>query len=928
MGIFQAGRARATPLSAFLLAALTAVLPQTGLAQTTPTSAQLETFRNLPPEQQRALLEALGSQGRGAARRDPQLTTPETTTRPQDQARQQSNPISGSGPSDLSPPRLSAGSTLLIQVRLDEEVFPTASPRDATQKELLTGRRDRIGAGNPYRLDGEGRLSLPSLPPINLSGLTDAQAAQRLNYDPRLQGLYFAVTLLPVEPIGTEALKPFGYDLFDAVPTTYAPATDIPVPADYRVGPGDNITVELFGKKSDRYQLVVNRSGALTLPEFGPIQVVGLTFDQVRSEIDRRVSEQMIGVRASVTMGELRSIRIFVVGDVVRPGAYTVSSLSTITNALFTSGGVSKIGSLRNIELKRGGNTVTRLDLYDLLLQGDTSRDLPLRQGDAIFVPPIGSTAGIAGEVRRAAIYEFREGATVGQLLQLAGGLNAEADPARVRLERIGPGRERMVVDLNLASQADRARLLMAGDMIAVPKVFDDTRGVTLEGHVLRPGRYAWRENMRLSDLLGSLQVFKPNADQRYVVIRRESVPDRQVQVISADAALAFERRGTDDDPLLQSRDRVITFSRTSDRGAALADLLDELRLQSRDNAPLPIVSVAGRVRAPGDYPLEPGMTVDDLIRAGGGLDDAAYPTAAELTRYAVVGNESRKTDIVDLDLSGAVAGGARTDMPLRPYDVLVVKETPNWREQESITLTGEVRFPGAYPIRKGETLSSVIERAGGLTDTAFTAGSIFTREELKQQERQQLDKLANRLQSDLALLAVQTTQERGGNSAEALAAGQALLTQLRGTIPTGRLVIDLKSALARRSGENDIELRGGDRLMIPRLRQYVTVVGEVQNATSHVWRRGQSRDDYIQLSGGTTQRADEKRIYIVRADGSVITQAGPFWFRRGSGTRLALGDTIVVPIDAERMRALPLWTAVSSVVSNLAITAAALGSL
>lgn len=934
MGTFWAGRA----LAAFVLIALAAFCPQYGWAQATtsqPSAAQVEAFRNLPPDQQQAVLEAMGGQnGAGATRRDPQLATDPNQRALDSRVR---SPLPRIGPNgelleeDQGPPRIQAGSTLILDVKIPEEVRkppkPTPPPDEAQLTEL-NARLERINARNPYKLDEQGQLALPSLPPINLSGLTELQASQRLNFDPRLTGLKFHVTLLPVEPIGTAALKPFGYDLFTEPVSTFAPVNDLPVPSDYRLGPGDNVTVELFGKRTGRYLLVVNRNGALTLPEFGPIQVAGMTFDQVRNEIDRRVAEQMIGVRASVTMGELRSIRVFVVGDVPRPGAYTLSSLATITNALFTSGGVSNIGSLRNIELKRGGTTVTRFDLYEMLLEGNTSRDTTLQQGDTIFVPTIGSTAGIAGQVRRPAIYEFRDGATVGELVRLAGGLDPQADSRRVQLERIDADRERTVLELDLRSPPDNARKLMAGDIVTVPKVFDDTRGVTLEGYVHRRGNYAWRQGMRLTELLGSLQIFQINADQRYVLIRRESLPDRRIHVISADAQRAFQQPGTADDPVLHSGDRVIAFSRSPDRGAALADLLDEIRMQARDNEPLPIVSISGRVRAPGDYPLEPNMTVGDLIRAGGGLDEAAYAPTAELTRYVVTESEARKTEVIDLQLSAAASGQRSADVALRAYDVLVVKETPDWRGQESVTLKGEVRFPGSYPIRKGETLRSVIERAGGLTDVAFPKGSVLTRLEIKEQERQQIETLVNRLQSDLALLALQGSQlDSKSNPAETLQAGQSLLTQLQNSQPTGRLVIDLQGALYRPSSEDNIELRGGDELVVPRIKQYVTVIGEVQNPTTHVFKSGLDRNDYILQSGGTTMRADDGRIYVVRANGSVIAPQGPFWFRRGGNAELEPGDTVVVPLDAERMRPLPLWTAVTQIIYHLAVSVAAVNS-
>jgi len=908
MRMVKEGYAVALWRAGLIALVLLAALPQFALAQSAPTPAQLEAFRNLPPGQQQSVLDAIGGRQQGS-QQDAQLSTPQTSIPLQ-------RPTVADGP-----PRMGPRSTLLIAVTVRE------ASTDEFGGAFLTERRDRVLKGNPYQLDAEGRLTLPIAPPVNLSGLTDAQASQLLDADPRLAGLNFSVTLLPVKSEGVQGLKQFGYDVFDEVPTTFAPANDIPVPVDYRVGPGDNITVDLFGKKTGHYLLVVDRNGALTVPEFGPIQVTGLSFDEVRSEIEQRVVAQMMGVRASVTMGQLRSIRIFVVGDVARAGSYTVSGLSTITNALFASGGVSKVGSLRNIELKRGGRSVARFDLYDLLLKGDTSQDRQLDQGDAIFVPAIGSTAGVAGQVRRPAIYEFRNGTTVAELIELSGGLKPEADPRLMRLERINSNRERIVLGLDLSRAADRAQKLLAGDLLTVPQVLDDTQGVVLEGHIERTGAHAWWQGMRLTDLLGTLNAFKLNADQRYVLIRREHSHDRRIEVLSADATRAFQARGTPADPLLQIRDRIIVFSRQADRGMPLADLLQEMSLQTRDNSPMPAVSIQGRVRAAGQYPLEQNMTVADLLRAGGGLDAAAYAAKAELTRYEVINGESRKTEVIELSLASAAGSDSSINMPLRAYDVLTIKETPDWRDQEFITLRGEVKFPGSYPIRSGETLRSVIERAGGLTQAASPKGSVFMREELKEQERKQIETLANRLQSDLALVTLQNTQSEKDGNAEELAAGRSLLTQIRGAKPTGRLVIDLERALAREDSNDNIALRGGDQLVVPRHKPYVTVIGEVQNGTSHVWKNDLTRDDYVQLSGGTTPRADLKRIYVIRADGSVIAGKGTAWFRSG-GTDLEPGDTIIVPIDAERTRPLTVWTAVTTIVYNMAVAIAAIGSL
>ena len=320
-------------------------------------------------------------------------------------------------------------------------------------------------------------------------------------------------------------------------------------------------------------------------------------------------------------------------------------------------------------------------------------------------------------------------------------------------------------------------------------------------------------------------------------------------------------------------------------------------------------------------------MTVSDLVRAGAGLDESAYGGAAELARYEVVEGEYRQVALIDIDLGQVLAGDAAADFVLQPYDYLTIKALPQWTEQETITLGGEVRFPGKYPIKRGETLSQVLKRAGGLTDLAFTEGAVFTRESLQEREAQQIAALADRLQGDLAALALQATQgggSSGQNAKEAVSVGQTLLDGLREIEPVGRLVIDLDRVAAAPGSHQDVVLKDGDRLLVPGRMQEVTVLGEVQSGTSHLWDPELDRDDYIRMSGGATQKADDKRIYVVRASGSVATDAGGF---RGGRTEIRPGDTIVVPLDAERMRPLPLWTAVTTIIYNLAVAVAAVNS-
>jgi protein involved in polysaccharide export with SLBB domain len=376
----------------------------------------------------------------------------------------------------------------------------------------------------------------------------------------------------------------------------------------------------------------------------------------------------------------------------------------------------------------------------------------------------------------------------------------------------------------------------------------------------------------------------------------------------------------------LLPRDQIMVFDLASGRDRIIQPVLDELRLQSNTADPTEVVHVDGRVKVPGEYPLEKGMTVADLVRAGGGLSDAAYNGKAELTRYRVVDGDTRHTELVEVDLALALRGDPKENLKLEPFDILSVKEVSLWHSLESVALSGEVRFPGRYDIKRGETLVSVLSRAGGLTEFAFPEGTVFTRVELKKREQEQMDMLAQRMQTDLAALALEGAAAGLPNSASALTVGQSLLGQLRAQKAVGRLVIDLPKMMHVRGGSADVILRDGDQLIVPRFQQEVTVIGEVQSATSHLYSPELSRDDYIGLSGGVTQRADRGKIYIVHANGSVVAAQGHRWFQ-STDLKMKPGDTIVVPLDTERLPPLPFWTAVTTIIYNVAIAVAAVRS-
>jgi len=881
------------------------------------TEEQTELFKSLPPEQQQAILEeflrsrAAGEPTReesrqGDARRrqaldgaaDKRRLSPERQPQPEEERRE---------------PKLERGSSVIVDLDL----------KGRPESPVLAELRSRILQRNPYRLDALGRLQLPGFEPLSMLGLSETLAAKRLATDPALSEFRIKVTVLPLEPIGDEALEPFGYDLFTDAPSTFAPDTEIPVPSDYLVGPGDELRVQLFGNTNRSLTLHVSRDGQVSFPQIGPIAVSGMSFSEVKDEIESRVAEQMIGVRANVAMGETRSIRIFLLGEVPEPGSYTVSGLSTVTNALFVGGGINRIGSLRNVQLKRGGRLVKTLDLYDLLLSGDTRNDAQLLPGDVVFIPPIGPSVAASGEVLRPALYEIRPGSTLADLVQLAGGLAPRADAREARLERINERGERVVVNVALGSPEARALKLRNGDRLRVNPIRDTLEGAVLvDGHVLRPGAHEHRPGLRISDVL-SFADLRPKADTHYVLIRRELPPDRRLIALSADLAAALANRGSENDVELEPRDQLTVFDLQSGRDRAVSAIVRELRSQATHDAPLQVVSIAGRVRAPGQYPLEPGMRVSDLLRAGGSLEDAAYGGSAELTRQQVLDGEFRKAELVKIDLAAVIRGDDSADSELAPYDTLTIQELPEWREDESVTLVGEVRFPGDYPLRRGETLHSVLQRAGGLTELAFPEGAIFMREDLREREQQQLDVLAQRLRRDLAMLALQG----GAQTPPAISVAESLLAQLESTAAVGRLVIDVEAiAGGSPGGPSDIVLRPGDRLLVPKQSQEVTVIGEVQNATSHRWSEHYSRNDYVDLSGGFSTKADKKRVYVVRADGSVASRKGGAWFDLVSH-QIRPGDSVVVPLNAERLRPFTLWTAATQILYNLAIAAAAVNS-
>jgi len=896
------------------------------------TAAQLGMLQSLSEGDRQQLLNALGG-GFGVSQGGASLTKKGAAV-DKKQAQSSTNKTSATDPAVDEALRVKPGDTLLVNFKQREESDLQAllETMQAEVKKKASVQYEPESDRMLYKLDKYGVLDMPGVGRIALAGLTEEEASSRLNLEPLLQRFQIEITLLPLEPIGQEALKPFGYELFrkpddeTVTQNELMPEIDIPVPKDYVMGPGDVVFIQLYGKDNFEYTLQVSRDGSLSFPGVGVIPVAGLEFDQLKDDLKKRIDKQFIGVSAYITLAELRSFRVFVLGEVEKPGSYLVSGAASITHALLKAEGISEIGSLRQISLKRNGKKVTELDLYDLLLQGDSRKDVRLQPGDVIHVPPVDATVSISGEIRRPAIYEIRSGETVDDLVDMAGGLLTSADRKSLRLERLNDGSVRSIFDVNLVDRNHDFKLKNA-DVLVVRRIADErNNGISLLGQVFHEDVFQWRKGIRVSDIVSSIDILKPNADSDYVIIKRHQPPYfDEFDVISFNMRLALKSPEGKHNVALQPRDEILVLDLSEKRTLQLAPVIQQLQRQSESNEPSQVVRINGQVRGPGEYPLEAGMRISDLIRAGGRLNESAYTLEAELTRYNTPDGETRRIHHVRVDLNAILAGDEKADLLMQPFDLLNIKEIPLWTEQDKVEIRGEVKFPGTYAIQRGETLSDLLKRVGGLTLFAYAEGAVFTREELRQREQKRLDELAMSLESEIGLI---TEQQKRDNTieTESVQMAQQVLDKLKKSRAVGRLVIDLPRIkrgmdLGDISTSDDIVLRGGDTLTIPPRMQEVSVIGQVYHPTSHLFRKGLDPIDYINMSGGMTNRADYSNSYVIRANGGVEL-AKQNWFLPSADVKP--GDTVVVPVDADKLNNLKLWSSVSQILYNLSTSLAA----
>ena len=713
-------------------------------------------------------------------------------------------------------------------------------------------------------------------------------------------------------------IKQFGYDLFNNPVTTFAPGNEVPVTPDYVIGPGDEIKIDIWGKVSGSWAVVVDKDGNLSIPELGSFGVTGLTFRELKGVLKKKFSKYYTGFEMNVTMGSLKSIRIYIVGNAKMPGAYTVSSLSTLLSALFECGGPSKNGSMRNIQLKRGDKVITTLDLYDFLLKGDKSNDARLLPGDVIFIPAIGPVAGVEGNVKRPAIYELKNGTKISDLLKMANGITPEGYLQDVQLERVRDNEIKTLIDTNFKSIGQKTDLVVKdGDLLNVRAINNKlANAVALEGNVIRPGRYQWFKGMRISDLITDTEKdLSADTDFDIAVIERRVPPDFHKEFYSFNLGKALFDKKEVENKLLEPYDIVHIYSKWN--------------FQNK-----PVVLIAGAVNAPGKYEFTPNMKVSDLVSMAGGLKRYAFANQMELTRVNIT-NSGPVTERIHINIEKALQNDAENNIALKQDDYLFIRTVPDWRLYRTVTLSGEVRFPGTYSIKRGETLSSLIDRAGGYTKEAYLEGAVFTRKSVQEMQQKSIDEMVQRLQSELsASQSVQMSNTLSQDEVTArqgqIAAQKQFLESLKNLKATGRMVIALSDLKSLTGSMYDIELEDGDTLYMPAKNSVVNVVGAVMSGTtSLVYSKDLGGKDYVKLAGGYAEHADKDHVYVLKADGSArrLSGSGITWnssrhrWETGSVV-ISSGDTIVVPEELEQVSWLQGVRDITTILMNIAVTA------
>jgi protein involved in polysaccharide export with SLBB domain len=754
-----------------------------------------------------------------------------------------------------------------------QQTIPQSTQRQGTtgQQGIQGGQTGMNNQARPRRLQNEKGPTQEQYPLRNL---------------PALRDLYTQAT------VDETKLERFGAALFrNSAAVADKSTLSVPVGPDYVLGPGDELVIDYWGASSQHIQRSVDREGRISIPEAGSTVVAGRTLGEVQQTIQKMLSRQLRGISVDVTLGKLRTVRVYVVGDVKNPGAYDISSLSTALSALIAAGGPTDTGSYRTVKHFRGKALVEEVDLYDLMLKGVSSAEVHLESGDSILVPPIGPQVTVAGKVRRPAIYELRKEQTLDQVLDLAGGVPVTGELSRIRVERVQAHERKEMMSVNVAGSggiqaaddAFRRFRIQDGDIVTVLPILPySNRAVYLEGHVFRPGKFSFKDGEKVTDLISSYDDLLPEPADRAEIVRLHP-PDFTPVVIPFNLRDVLSKKV--EAPSLEPFDTVRIFGRYETDG--------------------PKVSIFGEVMRPGEYPLSEKMTAADLLRMSGGFKRSAYQQEADLTSYSVIDGDHVDLDHREIPIGRALAGEADTDVLLKPGDVLTIRQIGGWNDiGGAVSVSGEVMHPGRYGIQRGEHLSSILKRAGGFSNEAYPYAAILDRAQVREAAAKSREEMVTQIQAQNIGAPGSTGSSSSSSSSSRNNAAaqererQQLLAKLKQLQPNGRMLIHVSSQIEKWQGtQADVEVRAGDTLYIPKRPTFVMVAGQVYNPIAITFSSGKHAGWYLKQAGGPTTLANKKEIFVVRANGTVVGRgSGEWWSGNVLGTTLQAGDTIFVP--------------------------------
>ncbi len=683
-------------------------------------------------------------------------------------------------------------------------------------------------------------------------------------YEKMLKG----VNILPDSILST--LQVYGYDVFSQSAAQSFSAGDMSnVPMDYPVRAGDEIKIHLWGRINENYDLKITREGTIDIPRIGPVSVAGQSFSSLQRSLGERLGS-IEGVNVSVSMGELRPIGVYIVGEVKSPGFHTVNPFSNVTNALFTAGGITKQGSLRHIQLKRNGKLIANVDFYDFLLSGNDKSGLRLQSGDVILVPITKEMVAVAGNVRRSALYELKGPAKLSEVLDLAGGLSPSAWTNRIQVERYYQNKYQVILDIDSAKMSMPDFQIVDGDVVKVFPVLTKTQNaVYLRGNVLRPGKYEFKDKQRIRDLIPDYQALLPETYFEYAVVVRKTPPSYLERIVPFNLHNALESEDSKDNLILQEQDEIIIYHK---------DFFNPDRS----------VSIDGAVTTPGKYKLLDNMTVRDLILQAGGLSDEASPQRGELYRRQM-SSERVTTDKIDFSTEGAMQDDPDNNKVLMRGDRVYIRSRKGWEDERQVELRGQVVYPGTYVIFEGETLGDLIKRAGGFKADAHLSAALFTRKSVKDLEQRRLADYTKQLETDILRLSAELAVTANADASALLEQQMLLKEKLSANEAIGRVVIDMTDE----KNYSNFSLENRDSLFIPRNLNTVSVLGEVFNpATFRYEETNPVAAHYLEIAGGLKENADKKHMYVIKANGSIITSKST----RIESIRLEPGDAVVVP--------------------------------